>query len=111
LTLKSTDSTAAGDPNVYGDTPPHLDRPVFSYDGASRMLSTVKTADSGDVSDTTFAYNDLVKLTDTWDKHFGVTTAKHVGYTYDQASLLRSTTSLIFLWDSMILISYFYLAR
>jgi len=43
LTLKSTDSTAASDPNVYGDTPPHLDRPVFSYDGASRMLSTVKT--------------------------------------------------------------------
>ena len=91
MTLKSTDSTA-GDPDVYGDTPPQLDRSAFSYDGAPRMLSTVKTVDSGDVSDTTFAYSDLGKLTDTWDKHFGVTTAKHAAYAYNQAGLLRSTT-------------------
>jgi len=39
LTLKSTDFTAAGDPNVYGNTPPQLDRSVFSYDGVSRMLT------------------------------------------------------------------------
>jgi len=77
LTLKSTDSTATGDPNVYGDTPPQLDRSIFSYDGAERMLTAVKTVDSGDVSDTTFAYNDFGKLTDTWDKHFGATTAKY----------------------------------
>ena len=41
------------------------------------MLTAVKTVDSGDVSDTTFAYNDFGKLTDTWDKHFGATTAKY----------------------------------
>ena len=56
------------------------------------MLTAVKTVDSGDVSDTTFAYNDLGKLTDTWDKHFGATTAKRVTYAYDQAGLLTSTT-------------------
>jgi len=55
------------------------------------LALTLRFVDSGDVSDTTFAYNDLVKLTDTWDKHFGVTTAKHAGYAYDQASLLKST--------------------
>ena len=75
------------------------------------MLPAVKTVDSGDVSDTTYAYNDLAKLTETWNKHFAATTAKHAGYAYDHAGLLRSTTYLIFLWDSMILISYFYLER
>jgi len=53
---------------------------------------TLRFVDSGDVSDTTFAYNDHSKLTDTWDKHFVATTAKHAGYAYDQAGLLRSTT-------------------
>jgi len=74
------------------------------------MLSAVKTVDSGDVSDITFAYNHLGKSTDTWDKYFDAMTAKYAGYANDQAGLLRSTTYLIFLWDSMILINYFYLA-
>jgi hypothetical protein len=84
LTLKSTDSTAAVDPNVYGDTPPQLDRSVFSYNGAPRMLTAVKTVDSPDLSDTTFDYNDLSKLTDTWNNHFAATTAKHTAYAYDR---------------------------
>jgi hypothetical protein len=48
------------------------------------MLSAVKTADSADVNDTTFVYNDLGKLTDTWDKHFSATTPKHAAYAYDR---------------------------
>jgi len=47
---------------------------------------TLKSTDftaAGDVSDTTFAYNDFGKLTDTWGKHFGATTAKHAAYAYD----------------------------
>ena len=47
---------------------------------------------TGHVNDTTFAHNDLSKLTDTWNKHFGATTAKHVAYAYDHAGLLKSTT-------------------
>ena len=92
LLIKSTDPDAVTDPNIYGETPPQRTVETFTYDGADRMLTAVKTADGNEISDTTFAYNDLGKLTDTWDKHFGAATARHVGYSYDQAGLLTSTT-------------------
>jgi hypothetical protein len=62
-----------------------------------KLKPTDSTA-TGDVSDTTFAYSDLGKLTDTWNNHFAATTAKHAAYAYDQAGLLKSTIFLIFLY-------------
>ncbi|MBN1126638.1 MAG: hypothetical protein JXA82_16655 [Sedimentisphaerales bacterium] len=69
----------------------------FTYDGLGRMLTADKVIDETNptpdtqISEITFAYNDLGQVTDFDQALFGGTT-RTMDYTFDQAGYLTATT-------------------